>query len=129
MKAVIIIGYCFGALCILNGVGGDLSALALGVSLLATILLGTNARGVRAHVPLFNSPQALLRRSAYGALVTATLLAAAIFVPAHPPHHKIRRHTPATPTPARPTATPRPVPTATPAPTARHARRALPGRS
>jgi hypothetical protein len=71
-----IIGYGFAAFFILGGVAGDLSALALGVGLLALLLLATNAWGLRAHVPFFNSPQALHRRGANAALVLSTLLAA-----------------------------------------------------
>ena len=44
MKVLKVSGYSFGWLCILVGFGGDLGTLALGVGLLAAMLLATNAR-------------------------------------------------------------------------------------
>lgn len=44
MKVLKIIGYSVGWLCIVVGFGGDLGTLALGVGLLAAMLLATNAR-------------------------------------------------------------------------------------
>src|SRR5437763_9614691 len=78
MKVLKVTGYVFAGFWILDGVLGNLSALAAGLCLLAFTLLSTNAWGLRAYVPLFNSDQTLRRRSAYAALIIATLTATAI---------------------------------------------------
>jgi hypothetical protein len=57
---------------------GNLSALAAGLGLLVIMLLATNAWGMRARVPFFNSPRALHRRAAYAAVVAVSLIAAAL---------------------------------------------------
>jgi hypothetical protein len=87
MKVLKIIGYVFAAFWILEGVGGNLAALAAGVGLLAIMLLATNAWGLRAHVPHFNSPRALHRRAAYAALVAVTFLAVEL-LPAQTPEQQ-----------------------------------------
>jgi hypothetical protein len=96
MKVLKMIGYVFGAFWILAGLGGNLSALAAGVGLLAAMLLATNAWGIRVHVPLVNSPQALHRRSAYMALVAVTLLATAILPSQTPEERRAQAQTQAT---------------------------------
>jgi hypothetical protein len=68
-----IVGYGFGVLFLLSGLGGNLSALALGLGLLAIMILATNVLGVRAHVPWFNSPNPWQRRGAYAGLIALTV--------------------------------------------------------
>src|SRR5437763_15968474 len=77
-------GYGIGALCVLAGLTGSPSAVALGLGLLAFTLLASNAWGLRARFPHFNSEKALHRRAAYAGLIIATLIAVGILPSQHP---------------------------------------------
>jgi hypothetical protein len=130
------LGYGFGALFVLAGLTGAPSAVALGLGLLALTLLASNAWGIRARFPHFNSPQALHRGAAYAGLIIATLLATAMLAPQTPEQRRaaaqpqttatatsvhttqVRPHQPQRSAPATATATATAVPTAVPTATA-----------
>src|SRR5438270_236593 len=71
-------GYAVGGLFLLGGLGGNLSALALGLGVTSGMLFGSNAFGLRRHVPLLRSPNAWARRGGYAILWTLTLLVGAV---------------------------------------------------
>ena len=63
-------GYTLIALAIGAGAATeDVALLVLGVDALALVLLATNAWGLRARVPLFNSPKRLKAASGWGILL------------------------------------------------------------
>jgi hypothetical protein len=71
-------GYTTGALCVVGGLGGDPQGYVLGLGLIALTLLGSNAWGMRSHVPIVRSRQRALRWIGYASLTSLLLVITAL---------------------------------------------------
>jgi hypothetical protein len=71
-------GYATGGLCVVAGLGGDPQGYVFGLGLIALTLLGSNAGGMRSHVPILSSRHGALRWTGYASLISLLLVITAL---------------------------------------------------